>query len=377
RGRDARDDTILTASPVVLELLQYLRARLGVPACAPLRRRAPGRADASVILEHPLHPFAPRSFAGDGSHAIEWVSSAAALASTAGQRKPAGPLVAEPGLRARCGEIAAGSASPAASAVLPDEITLDVLRSALADPVAFWLRHRLGIALPRAEPLAEGLEPMWSDERRDRGLLDSSARDLLAGEGLPRLEAVLRAAPATAGGVVGQRQARGLMERAARLVTRAGGAEASAQLVDVCLGLGGGRTLLARLPLPGADGRQRIVSGYSLNLHGLLEAWLRHAVMAAWQASAPGSRDGGAAQLVGAAQRDGAGVPLAETLLVAPDALAVVRIADPHAALRHALESAARILEAPPVAFPRAWLAAWRDSRQGGPLAELVKAGDP
>jgi hypothetical protein len=88
-----------------------------------------------------------------------------------------------------------------------------------------------------------------------------------------------------------------------------------------------------------------------LNLHGLVEAWLRHALLATAQ-------------------------PVAETVLAAPDALATIRIADPQAALRHAFDAVDRILAGPPVAFPRAWLAGWRESKQRGPIAGLLRAGD-
>ncbi len=395
RGRDAKDDSLLNASPVVLELLQYLRARLRVSPDDTLRRRAPSRADASAILEHALHPFAPRNFTGDGCHAVEWLPAATVLARPVAQRdRLAGPLVAQPAARsagvARAGEDGARPGEgkrpgerarprdgglfgpprmPTRDAValsedaLPQTIALEALRGALADPLAFWLRQRLGVALPTAERQIENLEPMWPDESRDRDLLDSSARKLLAGKTSGRLEAALRAAPATAGGAIGHRQTRAVMGRAELLVTRAGGADAADRLADIALALDDGHTIRARLPLPRADGRQRIVSGYALNLHGLIEAWLRHALVAAWldaRPATPGVRS----------------EHLAETILVAPDAIARVRINDPRAALHQALESTAAILASPPVAFPRAWLAAWRESRQTGPLAELVRAGD-
>jgi exonuclease V gamma subunit len=410
QGRDARDDALLNPSPVVLELLQYLRARLGVPADQPMRRRAPAQAEAAVIIEHALHPFAPRNFAAGASHAVEWLAAATALCAPVTRRdRLAGPLVPQPGTRATGDagrpDVVAPDANPldarpadarpanarptdsrptdapllegtgvgvlaspngqarAPDLRLPELITLDWLRAALSDPIAFWLRQRLGIALPPTERPIEGPEPMWPDESLDRGLLDRSARELLAGKPLAGLEAALRAAPATAGGAVGQRQARGVLERAQGLVARAGGLEPADRLVDISLPLGGRHTLRARLPLPAADGRQRIVSGYALNLHGLIEAWLRHALMAAWLEPVAGSLGGSAAQLV-------------ETVLVAPDALATVRIEDPRAALCHALDAALGILAKPPVAFPRAWLAAWRESRQQGPLAELLRTGD-
>ena len=338
RGRDARDDAVLNPSPVVLELLDYLRARLDVGAGLALRRRAPERADASAIFEHSLHPFAPRAFAGDGSHAIEWQAAARALAAPLASRsRPAGPLVTDHG--------------PGAPEAGLEAFSLELLRAALADPVSFWLRRRLGIALPRGEGRIDAVEPLWPDESGDRDLLEWAARSLLAGESADSVEAVLRAVPRTGGGSIGARQARGLIGHAGGLVERVGGVQTGARMLELAFTHDDGKVLRARLPSPGPDGRQRIVSGFALNLHGLVEAWLRHALLATAQ-------------------------PVAETVLAAPDALATIRIADPQAALRHAFDAVDRILAGPPVAFPRAWLAGWRESKQRGPIAGLLLAGD-
>ena len=224
--------------------------------------------------------------------------------------------------------------------------------------------------MPRAAGQSDSREPLWPRDTDDRDLLGLTAQALLEGADAERVEARLRATPRTAGGAVGERQARAILEHAARLAGRAGGPRTT-QSVDVSLALDAGPTILGRLPLPGPDGRHRIVSGFALNLHGLVEAWLSHALLAAWLAA------GRVGARVGQADLPGPGeVLLAETVLAAPDATARVRIADPVGALRHAVAAAEAILAGPPAAFPRAWLAAWRESRQRGPLAACLDS-DP
>ena len=383
RGRDVRDDAPLNPSPVVLELMAWLRAKLAsgasaasaasdasaASAVAPTRRPMPALADASAIVEHPLHPFSPRAF-GPGrtaSHAREWLGAAAALAAPLAQRGAiAGPVSGSQSAQA----VSADAPSPPP---FPDPVGLDELRSALADPIAFWLRRRVGASMPRAAPQSDTREPLWPRDGDDRDLLGRTAQDLLDGADPESVEARLRASPRTAGGSVGVRQARAIVEQGAQLAARAG-APRPTESADIAFALDGGPTIVARLPLPGQDGRHRIVSGYPLNLHAIVEAWLAHALLAAWLGANPGKGDGG---IAGDARPAAPGEHhLAETVLAAPDATAVVRIADPARALRHAVAATERILAAPPAAFPRAWLAAWRDSRQRGPLAACVDS-DP
>ncbi|MCM5572147.1 exodeoxyribonuclease V subunit gamma [Burkholderiaceae bacterium FT117] len=373
RGRDVRDDAPLNPSPVVLELMGWLRERLGLDAQAPARRRMPATADASTIVEHPLHPFSPRAFAPalGGSHAREWLGAAVALAAPfAARARQAGPVRetgAQPQIRP-----AAGATATADAGAVPEAgpLALDELRSALADPIPFWLRRRIGASLPSLAPQADAREPLWPRDADDRDLLGATARRLLAGEDPARVESLLCAAPRTAGGAVGERQARAIVEHALGLVERAGGAQSS-RSAEIEVALADGPAIRARLPLPAPDGRLRIVSGFPLNLHGLVEAWLAHALIAAWLGA-----DDTAAAVSGGAPRRPPGLALAETVVAAPDATAVVRIDDPVAALRHAVDAVDAILAGPPAAFPRAWLAAWRESRQGGPLSSCLDA-DP
>lgn len=375
RGRDARDDSELNPSPVVLELLGYLRDRLGVGPEAPLRRPMPAIADATAIVEHPLHPFAPRAFAADadGSHAIEWLAAARSFAEPlAGRSGLAGPLVPagaygdREAAAAVAAEGSAGAAAPAAreaSVRDPGEVAFDDLRLALADPIPYWLRKRLGLALPQAERLADATEPLWPGETDERALLETAARTLLAGGDPGRLAAALAAAPTTAGAAVGRRQAGSLVERAERLVAAAGGAGGAPGHVDVDFAIDAQRSVRARLELPQPDGVLRMVSAWKLNLHGIVDAWLRHALLAAWL------------------QRTGRSDALVETVLAADDARARIAVADPTAALGHAIDVFDGLQTLPPPALPRAWLAAWRSAwgkqRPEGTLAELLRSGDP
>jgi exodeoxyribonuclease V gamma subunit len=363
RGRDVRNDSPLDPSPVVLELMAWLRARLapGVPEQAPLRRAMPAPADASAIVEHPLHPFSPRAFAPDrtGSHAREWLDAAAALAA---------PLARRSAIAGAVGGAQASRDAPGDA--IADPVALDELRSALSDPIAFWLRRRVGASMPRAAPQSDSREPLWPRDTDDRDLLGRTAQALLDGVDASRIEAQLRATPRTAGGAVGDRQARAIVEHAARLAGRAGGPRIT-QPVDISVALDAGPTIVARLPLPGPDGRHRIVSGFALNLHGLVEAWLSHALLAAWL-----DAGGGRARAGPGERTESCDARLDETVLAAPDATARVRIVDPAGALRHAVAATRAVLAGPPAAFPRAWLAAWRESRQRGPLAACLDA-DP
>jgi exodeoxyribonuclease V gamma subunit len=370
RGRDARDDEVLDPSPVVLELMAWLRARLDrwLPEGAPLRKPMPARPDAAAIVEHPLHPFSPRAFdpAGTGSHAGEWLPAARALAAPLAGRMAVAeavaaraasatqPATSQPAVADAPSVISQPAVlAPALFAPPGSELPLGELRAALADPIAWWLRQRAGVSLPRISPQAEEREPLWPGDTDDRQLLDRTARALLDGADPERIEAGLRAAPRLAGGTVGERQAAVLVEQALQLLARAGGARAPVT-ADLGVELAGGCRLVASLALPGADGRCRRVSGFPLGLHGLVDAWLSHALLAA---------------------AAGGAVP-AETVLVAPDATAVLRIADPMAALGRALAVAEVVAAGPPPAFPRAWFAAWRGLGQRGPLADGL-AADP
>lgn len=371
RGRDVRDDAPLEPSTVVLELMAWLRARLAprLPAGAPLRRAMPARAEASAIVEHPLHPFSPRAFVPDqtGSYAREWLEAASALAAPLARRSAvAGPVGGSQAPR----PAAPGGEPPA------EPVSLDELRAALSDPIVFWLRRKVGASMPRADARSDTREPLWPRDIDDRDLLGRTAQALLEGADAGQIEAQLRATPRTAGGAVGERQARAILEHAARLADRAGGPRA-ARTADLSFELDGGPAIVARLPLPGPDGRHRIVSGFALNLHGIVEAWLSHALLAAWLAAGRGP-----ARAARPDRSDHSDLPapdlfrLDETVLAAPDATAVVRIADPVSALRHAVAATEAILAGPPAAFPRAWLAAWRESKQKGPLAACLDA-DP
>jgi exodeoxyribonuclease V gamma subunit len=330
KGRDVRDDAALYPSPVVLELLDYLRERLGLGPQVPLRRPMPALADASAIVEHPLHPFAPRAFGGAGSFAREWEVAARALAAPMNARLAVAPAlvpvaVPAPSASERTGERAVrAAASP---------LTLELARRALADPIAWWLRQTARLALLGEERSVDRLEPLWPEDGKDSDTLDRIAQRLLAGEPRERLEAELRATPHTAGGAIGERHARHLLARASALLERAGGPARADEPIEVRWTNAAGGSLFARLAGPGPDRCLRLVSGYRLNLHGLIDAWLRHALL---------------------------GARVSETILASVDARASIRIDDPHAALGHALDSIDSILAGPPAAFPRAWLAAWR-----------------
>lgn len=370
RGRDARDDSVLNPSPVVVEMLAWLRARFvgeGLPA---ERMPMPAGGCAAGIVEHPLHPFSPRAFDPErsGSRAVPWLAAAQALARPLASRARsagpvAGPALGAPGERTDP-EGGWRSDDRMSDALMSDGVASDgvimlsTLRDALADPLSFWLRHGVGAALRYADAAIDDREPLWPEAGGQRSLLDQVAQTLLAGGDRDHLLRWLQAWPETAGGSVGRRQAVELLAQADALVRRAGGVQPGGD-AGLALRLSADTVLYGQVPTVPADGALRRVSGFPLNMRGLVDAWLTHALIAAVQAQ------GGAGS-----------VPLVETCLVTPDATTRLQIADPQAALQHALTMTAGILAEPPVAFPRAWLAGWRKATSTTTLGQAMMADE-
>ncbi len=343
QGRDARDDTPRNPSLLVSELLDYVDAH-----------SAPGRAPLETCV-HPLHGFSPRAFGGGPatgqgigpSFALERLDTALALARPLATRAPGVPALAGspgPGPWGAAGATFAGTdadggtasgtgpESPGSATPRSAELSLEDIRDALADPARTFLRHALGLRLVREDAPIEQTEPLWSDESRDRDIVDALARRLLAGETQDALRAELEPSPRIAAGAAGRDQARQLLAAAHRLVERCESPEAAGVAV------------------------QRLVSGFNLGMYALVDAWLRHAHWALDDAATP------------------AGGPRT-TLLVTPDARIVITCADPARALRDAADWAARIrAEALPL-FPRTALA-YRESDDDVEAAEQKLFGD-
>jgi len=350
RSRNARDDTPLNPSPLVAELLACLSARLGPAASAATfeapRRRHPELHGPPALLEHPLHPFSVRNFAGRGSYAREWLATARELDRPLRERAPGIGALADfdPGFAAQspdAGESTGVATMPVAS-----------LRDALADPAATWLRVALGLRLLRERAPPDEAEPLWTDED-DRALVQSCAERLLAGEDDAGVAAELALAPPTAAGAPGRSHAQSIVRRARGLVddalSAAGAGAASAAAADASSApaaspsppaasssllefeLDGAR-LTAPTPALDAANAPVFVTAFPLGPHALIDAWLRTAL---WRSA------------------HGDGAP---ARLVSPDYAIELHCRDPRRSLRHALEWAARIRREPLALFPRSWL---------------------
>ena len=337
RSRNARDDTPLNPSPLVNELLAYLSARLE-PAAAGgsfelVRRRYPDRAGPPALIEHPLHPFSARSFAGVGSYAHEWLATADALARPLSERAIGIGALIDHGRTLDAPDAPEPAGQPATSAAATP---LEALRDALADPSGTWLRAALGVRLLRERRLPEDSEPLWSDAD-DRALVQACVERLLAGDDPRRVSDELAIAPTTAAGAPGRGQAASIVQRARALVDEA--LSSAGNLAAAAPGDAGTVFALvdgARLtmPAPALDGRGVPVfaSAFPLGAHALIDAWLRTAL---WRL----------------ARGDGAPVRL-----VAPDATVELRCTEPLRSLQHALGWATRIAREPLALFPRSWL---------------------
>ena len=212
------------------------------------------------------------------------------------------------------------------------ELSFEEIRDALADPARTFLRHTIGLRLVREDAPIEQTEPLWSDESRDRDIVDALARRLLAGETQEALLAELEPSPRIAAGAAGRDQARQLLAAARRLVDRFDSPETA------------------------GVAPQRLVSGFNLGMRSLVDAWLRHAQWALEDAGA-------------------AGTGPRTTLLITPNARVTITCADPARALREAAHWAARIrAEALPL-FPATSLA-YRERGDDVEAAEKKLFGD-
>ncbi len=180
-GQNIRDNSTVPPSVLVSELLDYVEQGFETPDGTPVRDR--------LVVKHPLQPFSPRYFQGDGplfSYSRELCDASRAAQ---GVRVESVPLVAD-------------ELPP------PDESwrTVDVERLAafFVHPARFFLRERLGIRLEEQDGLLETHEPFRLDydaRRRIRSLLLESR---LAGEGAERPVALARAAGLLPHGGVGE-----------------------------------------------------------------------------------------------------------------------------------------------------------------------------
>lgn len=356
RSRDARDDSALNPSPLVAELLSYLAARLGsehrdTPPGLARVRRGVAASDRPVLVEHPLHAFSVRNFAGPTSdYAAEWLPTARALATPLAQREPALGALFDLGSDDACGrtrrdESQAGPPGEplqrSDGAIVETSAdgsrrSIESIARALSDPAASWLRSSPGITLPRDVEAPAESEPLWSDERAERIQVQRVAERLLAGEDEARLTREMVLAPATAWGAAGELQAREIVRRALGLVDLAtagsGGLVGKRASAPPVVAQVAGTVLRMERPAVDSRGRVVFVSAFPTGAPALFDAWLRTAL---WQLAVD---------------------PQATGRLVTADDAFELHCRDPRRSLEHAVAWAERIAREPLALFPRSWL---------------------
>lgn len=171
-GADARDGSVREPSTVVSELLA---------AAAAYHAHADAGA---LVLRHPLQPFSPGAFGGNGdarafSYRERWHPAAGRLA---GARAPLAPWM----------DAALALAPPAEPET---ELPLEALRRFLMAPAEQFLRQRLGLRLPELEGAGDDVEPLQAPGRgRERAMLQRAVFDaLLAGADADAMHPALRA----------------------------------------------------------------------------------------------------------------------------------------------------------------------------------------
>jgi exodeoxyribonuclease V gamma subunit len=173
-GADPRDGIAREPSSVVSELLAAAAAY------------HEGVAPDTLVLRHPLQPFAPAAFGGgeDGrlfSYDAHWRPAAGSLA---GARAPLGPWIGA--------GVALADADPDAQ---EGDLSIDALRRFLMAPADVFLHQRLGLRMPGIDSAGEDVEPLRPPPRGlERNRLQHAVFDaVLAGEGEEALQARLRA----------------------------------------------------------------------------------------------------------------------------------------------------------------------------------------
>ncbi|MCL7714813.1 exodeoxyribonuclease V subunit gamma [Stenotrophomonas mori] len=219
-GADARDGSRREPSVLVSELID------AAAAC----HDDPPAARAALVVRHPLQPFVPAAFGGDGeprrfSYRRQWHRAAAAVG---GQRRVPAPWAD-----------AAAVAEPAAPAVEAD-LPLDALRRFLADPAGQYLAQHLGLRLPDDIEIGDDLEPLTLPSGgRDRSALQQQVLTALLEDDEDGLYTRLRARALLPSGAFGRQQFAGLLEQvrpcAERFAHWYDGAPLQSQTCDVVI----------------------------------------------------------------------------------------------------------------------------------------------
>jgi exodeoxyribonuclease V gamma subunit len=356
QGRDARDDAVLNPSPVVAELLDYLR------------QQCPHTSAADWIRQQPVHRFSMASFRGERpTYDADWLAAACALTRPLpGRAEGIGAFAAEPGT------------DPAPGPVLPTTLSIADLSAALVDPQRHWWTVRFGLRLPY-QPLAPAeIEPLGEPLERDATLLAGLIEGLAIGRSEADLIRETALLPALASGRTGGYQARLLVGAARRLLAPVSvflrpppakvGARVAApppqvdpgtlermaacrQRIELEARIDGVRVFGEALLFP-ALGLQLVVGAYRLGARTLIDAWLAHAL---WSCAlpAPGPRT---------------------TLALADDGWVSVEGEIGADALAHALAIRRAAAQRPLPLFPQAWRVARKTESDAQRLLAIEEA---
>ena len=251
-GRSVRDNSALTPSVLVAELLDTLLPVLDAPAA---------QARAHLVVEHPLQPFAELAFRPDAdprlrSHHAEYAQALAAARAAATEAVQAmapaadadpnddpgdDPADDEPGDEAGALAADAAEAPPFFSTPLPPlaatvpgagaaagpaetVATLADLQRFFRHPSRALLQQRLGLTLRQPDEALDDDEPLLPDHRARRALARRLLPALAAGADDAALLALAAACPELPSGPLGQALAaqelpvlRGFAQRAAEL----------------------------------------------------------------------------------------------------------------------------------------------------------------
>src|SRR5690606_3607254 len=186
QGADPRDGSAREPSVLVADLL----------AAADAQHAPEAKAADALVVRHPLQPFAPAAFGGDGeprrfSYHAQWWPAAAQPAQT------------RTALQAWFGDDALAAIEADAGATL----SLDELRRFLQAPAEVFLRQRLGLRLAEVEEVDDDVEPLLAPGRGfARQQLQKAVFDaVLRGDGDATTHALLRARGLLPSGPLGRR----------------------------------------------------------------------------------------------------------------------------------------------------------------------------
>ncbi|CTP85392.1 exodeoxyribonuclease V subunit gamma [Xanthomonas translucens pv. poae] len=258
-GADARDGSVREPSVLVSELL-----------ASAAHYHADPRAIDTLVVRHPLQPFAAAAFGALGedgadprrfSYRRQWRP---AVDSLAGQRQALPPWVS--------------AALPADAAALQTSVSIDDLRRLFADPAGQFLRHRLGMRLPDPAGEDSDLEPLLAPgSGLDQYGLQQQVLEAVLSDNTDGLYARLRARALLPSGPLGRRlldeRLRQLRPYAQAFAQWRGDAPAQSQRLQVRID---GIELHGRLPGWYANGVGRVqvgaLGGRAAIRHGL--EWL-------------------------------------------------------------------------------------------------------